>query len=184
VLGARAGVGTAFAAAEIYIPLLLTLDRGLTLTEAGWVLTVGALTWSSGAVLSARWRRLADQPGRVRLGAALVAIGIATFATVAAPGVPLAVPIVGWGVAGFGIGMAFSTLSVLALATSAPGEEGRTSSALQLNDYLTNSAGVALGSVVFAGFADTAPVAAATGLVVAAAGIGALALVPAARLRA
>ncbi|WGY00120.1 MFS transporter [Nocardioides sp. QY071] len=182
VLGSRAAIGTAFAAAEVYVPLLLTLQRELSLAQAGWVLTTGAVTWSAGAVLAARWRLLADQPTRVRLGAVLLGGGIGVFALVAVPGVPLVVPVLGWAAAGLGIGMAFSTLSVLALATARAGEEGRTSSALQLNDYLANSAGLALGGVVFAGFAVTAPVAAATGLVLAAAVTGALALVPATRL--
>ncbi|AIY17056.1 MFS transporter [Pimelobacter simplex] len=183
VLGTRAAVGTAFAAAEVYLPLLLTLERGLTLTQAGWVLTVGALTWSGGAVLAARWPLLADQPGRVRLGAALLALGIGGFALVSVAAVPLVVPVLAWGCAGFGIGLAFPTLSVLALATAEDDRAGEVSSSLQLSDYLANSAGVALGGVLFAGFAATAPVPAATALVVAAAVLGALALVPAARLR-
>lgn len=183
VLGTRALVGTAFAAAEVYVPLLLTLDRGLSLTQAGWVLTTGAVTWCAGATLAARWRVLADQEGRVRLGAGLVAAGVAGFATVAVPGVPLAVPVLAWGVGGLGIGMAFSTLSVLALARARAGEEGRVSSALQLNDYLVQAVALALGSVLFAAVATTAPATAATVLVIAAALTGALALVPAARLR-
>lgn len=184
VLGARAAIGTAFATTEVYVPLLLTLRRDLSLAEAGWVLTVGAVAWSAGAVLAARWRALADQPTRVRLGAVLLGSGISCFALVALPGVPLVVPVLGWAAAGLGIGMAFSTLSVLALATATPGEEGATSSALQLDDYLSNSVGLALGGVVFAGFAVSAPVPAATGLVLAAAGLAALALVPATRLAA
>ncbi|MCR1781818.1 MFS transporter [Nocardioides carbamazepini] len=184
VLGTRAAAGTAFAAAEVYLPLLLTLERDLTLTRAGWVLTVGAVTWSGGAVLAARWSVLADQAGRVRLGAALLGAGIGGFALVSVPAVPLVVPVLAWGCAGLGIGMAFPTLSVLALATATEGEEGRTSSALQLSDYLATSAGVALGGVLFAGFAETAPVPAATALVVAAAVLGLLALVPARRLHA
>lgn len=183
VLGSRAAIGTAMAAAEVYVPLLLVLERGLSLAQAGWVLTTGAVTWSAGAVLAARWRLLADQPGRVRIGALLLGAGIAAFATVSLSVVPLAVVVLAWGIAGLGIGMAFSTLSVLALATAGDGEAGRTSSALQLNDYLSNSAGVAVGGVVFAAFAESAPGEAATVLVVAAAGTAVLALVPAARLR-
>ena len=183
VLMSRGAIGTAFGAAEVYVPLLLVLERDLTLTQAGWLLTSGAVTWSLGAVLAARWSLLADQPGRVRIGALLLAIGVVGFALVSVPGVPLAVLVLAWAVAGLGIGMAFSTLSVLALATAGPGEEGEVSAALQLNDYLVQGTVVAVGGVVFATFADTAPGAAATGLVVAAAAVGALALVPAARLR-
>jgi len=165
------------------VPLLLVLDRDLSLTQAGWLLTAGAVTWSLGAVLAARWPVLADEPGRVRIGAILVATGIAGFALVGVPGVPLAALVLAWAVAGLGIGMAFSTLSVLALATAEVGEEGQVSAALQLNDYLVQGTTVALGGVVFALFAETAPAAAATGLVVAAAVVGALALAPAALLR-
>jgi MFS family permease len=183
VVGTRAGVGTAFAAAEVYLPLLLTLDRGLTLAAAGWVLTAGALTWCLGAFLAARLPWLSDPRLRVRLGVWLVALGIGGFAAVAVPGLPLLVPVLCWGLAGLGIGMAFSTLSVLALAYAPDGEQGRTSSALQLTDYLVQSCALAIGSVVFAGFAGRDPVAGATLLVIAAALVGLLAVVPASRLR-
>lgn len=184
VIGARGLIGTAFAAAEVYVPLLLTLSRDLTLTEAGWVLTAGAVFWCAGAFLAARWRVLRDETVRVRLGAALLAAGVGGFALVAVPAVPLAVPVLAWGVAGLGIGMSFSTLSVLALAFAPPGEEGKTSSALQLNDYLVQSAALAGGSVAFAGFASHAPITGGTLLVIAGALVGTLALVPASRLRA
>jgi hypothetical protein len=182
VLGARALVGTAFTAAEVYVPLLLTIDRGLSLAGAGWVITTGAVTWCAGSWLAAHWERLSNEPFRVRLGAALVAAGIAGFATLALPGVPLALPVLAWGIAGLGIGLAFPTLSVLALAYAPTGEEGRTSSALQLNDQLVGSAVLALGAVVFAAFALRDPVTGATLLVAAAALIGLLAQVPSARL--
>ncbi|WZH53320.1 MAG: MFS transporter [Nocardioides alkalitolerans] len=184
VLGTRAVVGVTFHLAEVYLPLLLTLGRGLSLVAAGAVLTTGAVTWCLGAVLASRWRRLADEEQRVRLGAALVALGAGGAVLAGTSAVPLAVPVVGWAVAGLGIGMAYSTLSVLALACATDGEAGATSSALQLNDHLVISAVLALGGVAFAGFASGAPVLGATLLVAAAAAVGMLAQVPARRLRA
>lgn len=184
VLGARGLIGAAFAAAEVYVPLLLILERDLSLTQAGWVLTTGAVTWCAGAQVAARWSLLADQVGRVRLGTMLVAAGVAGFTSVAAEGVPLALPVLAWAVTGLGIGMAFSTLSVLALAASPAGEEGRVSSALQLSDYLAQSTVLALGSVVFAGFATRDPATGAVVLVAVAGALGVLALVPTSRLRA
>lgn len=180
MLATRALVGTAFAAAEVYLPLLLVLERDLTLAEAGWVLTSGAVTWCAGAWTSARLALAAA--ARVRSGALLVAVGVASFLTALTP-LPLVVPVLGWAVAGFGIGMAFSTLSVLVLGAAAEGEEGRLSSALQLNDSLAQATVIALGSAVFAVFATTAPVTGAGLLVGGAALLGVLALVPAARLR-
>lgn len=183
VIGTRGLVGAAFAGAEAYVPLLLTLERGLSLTAAGWALTTGATTWFVGSWLAAHWRLLADEVRRVRIGVVALTLGIALFATVAMAPVPLAVPLVGWGLAGAGIGMAFSTLSVLTLDEAPEEEAGRASSALQLNDALVQALALAGGSVVFAGFATAAPVTGATVLVVAAAVLGAAALLPAARLR-
>jgi MFS family permease len=183
VIGTRGLVSAAFAGAEAYVPLLLTLQRGLTLTQAGVVLTTGAVTWFAGSWLAANWRALADEVWRVRVSIVSMTGGIALFATAAAPEVPLAIPVVGWAFAGLGIGTAFSTLSVLTLAEAGAGQEGRASSALQLNDSLVQSLALAVGSAVFADFATTAPVTGSTILVVAAAALGAVSLTPAARLR-
>lgn len=182
VIGARGLIGSAFAAAEVYVPLLLTLGRGLTLARAGWVLTIGAVAWSAGSWLAAHWAAIADETVRVRLGAVLLTTGVGGFATVGLAAVPVLLPMAFWGVAGLGIGMSYSTLSVLALGYAPPGQEGRISSALQLNDHLVQSTTLALSSVAFA-MAGSDPVGAAVPLVLAAGVLSVLALVPAWRLR-
>jgi MFS family permease len=53
-------------------------------------------------------------------------------------------------VAGVGIGIAYPTLSVLTLELSAPAEEGRNTSALQVNDALLQSITLAVSGTVFA----------------------------------
>ena len=183
MLGTRGAVGAAFTLAEVNLPLLLVLGRDLPLVAVGAVLTSGAVTWCLGAVLAARWGRLGDKVLRVRLGAGLVAAGVAGSALAAAPQVPLALPVVAWGVAGLGIGMAFSTISVLVLDAAAGGSYGVSSSALQLNDYLVTSTVLAIGSVVFAGFVSQAPVTGAALLVGLAVVVALLASLTAARIR-
>ena len=183
VIGTKGLISIAYASAEAYVPLLLTLARGLTLAQAGAVLTTVAVTWSAGAWLAAHWSVLRDEALRVRLGCALIATGVGGFALVAVPAVPLVVPVIAWGVAALGIGMATSTLSVLAMALAPAGGQGRTSSAIQLNDYLAQSTALAVGSVLFAGLAARNPVGGATTLVLTAALVGVFSLVPAARLR-
>ena len=177
VLVARGLLGASFAGAEVYLPLLLTTERGLSLTGAGLVLTAAAVAWCLGAQAAARVPALRDELLRVRLGAAVVAAAVATTATVGVPGVPLVVPVVAWACAGFGIGMAFSTLSVLALATAQEGEAGRVSSSLQLNDALADAVAMAGGAVVFAGFVASSPALGAS-LLVLASGLVAAAAVP------
>ena len=128
-------------------------------------------------------KRLADQVLRVRLGAGLVAVGVAGSTLAALPEVPLALPVAAWGLGGLGIGMAFSTISVLVLDASADGSYGVSSSALQLNDYLVTSAVLAIGSVIFAAFVDSAPVTGAALIVGLAVGVALLASLTAARIR-
>lgn len=157
VLVSRALIGSAFAGAEAYVPLLLITERGLSLSQAGLVLTSGAVAWCLGAQLAALVPRLSDEPLRVWLGATMLTLGAVAAATAGWPAVPLAVPVAAWALAGLGIGMAFSTLSVLALATAGEGQAGRVSSDLQLNDALVQSCVLALGAAVFAAFAVTSP---------------------------
>lgn len=183
MLGTRGAIGASFTLAEVNLPLLLVLGRDLPLVAVGAVLTSGAVTWCLGAVLAARWERLADQVLRVRLGAGLVAVGVAGSTLAALPEVPLALPVAAWGLGGLGIGMAFSTISVLVLDASADGSYGVSSSALQLNDYLVTSAVLAIGSVIFAAFVDSAPVTGAALIVGLAVGVALLASLTAARIR-
>lgn len=165
MLVARGLLGASFAGAEVYVPLLLTTERGLTLSQAGLVLTGGAVAWCLGAQAAAHVPFLADELLRVRLGTSLVAVAVAVTATAGLSAVPLAVPAASWAVAGFGIGMAFSTLSVLALSTADDGEAGRVSSSLQLNDAIVQSLAMASGAIVFAALVGSSPVVGATVLV-------------------
>ena len=59
-----------------------------------------------------------------------------------APSVPLALAVGVWGVAGFGMGLAYAPLSVTMLDLAEPGREGDASASLQLCDVL----GIALGT--------------------------------------
>jgi hypothetical protein len=62
------------------------------------------------------------------------------------PAWPIAAVVVAWTVAGTGIGLVYPTLSVLTLALSAPAQQGRASSALQLSDSLFSAVALALAS--------------------------------------
>lgn len=63
----------------------------------------------------------------------------------------------GWAAAGVGMGLLYPSLSVLTLELSAPGEQGRNSSSLQLGDALFAATVLALtGAVLAAGSAPGA----------------------------
>ncbi|MDM4771538.1 MFS transporter [Solimonas sp. SE-A11] len=149
VVALRGLVAAAFFGCEVFIPLLLSGERGLSLTQAGLVLTVGALGWSAGSWWQARLRA----PSRAVLlsgGMMAIVIGILAILSLLWPAVPLAIGVLGWIGAGLGMGVVYPTLSVLTLELSAPSEQGSNSSALQLSDSLFSATALALSGALFA----------------------------------
>ena len=171
----RGLASAAFAGAEVFLPLLLFRERGLSPTQAGLVLTVGALGWSVGSALQGRFSSAARRPMLLRLGFALLTTGISLVALTVWHGVPLLAVYPSWVLAGVGIGIAYPTLAVLTLDLSSPAEEGRNTSALQVNDALLQSIALALSGATFAALLDTshwAPYAAGFAVAAAAAAVG------------
>jgi MFS family permease len=177
VVALRGLVAANFFAAEVFLPLLLTTERGLSPVQAGLVLTVGALGWSAGSWFQGREGRARDDVAcvrRLRTGLAMMGGGTLIVALALLPALPtaaaVAVTVAGWLVAGTGIGLVFPTLSVLALRFAPPEQQGRASSALQLSDSLFSAVGLALASALLAAVQPHSPRAAfAAGLALAAA---------------
>ncbi len=150
---AIAGMGLlnmAFFGTEAYVPLMLTRLRDQSSIMAGVTLTSATLTWTSGAWLqertSTRWQRATV----VRWGFALVATGIGCMALVVWSTVPVWFAAVAWAISGAGIGMAYSSISLVALSTSPRGGEGATSASLKLGETLSAAVGAGAGGVLIA----------------------------------
>jgi MFS family permease len=79
----------------------------------------------------------------------MMALGILIMGTVAFTSVPVAVAYPAWIVTGFGIGLVYPTLSVLTLELSAPGEQGKNSSALQVGESVVSVVAVAVTAALF-----------------------------------
>ncbi|MFG2056353.1 MFS transporter [Micromonospora sp. NPDC048930] len=168
VIGLRGLGSAAFAGAEVVIPLMLSRERGFSPTAAGLVLTVGALAWSVGSWIQGRLDAPRSAATLPRAGLACVAAGTAGVTLAVLPGVPVVLAVLAWVVAGLGMGLLFPSLSVLTLALSAPDEQGRNSSALQLGDSLSVATVLALTGAVLAAGAAPGPVNYAVTLAVAA----------------
>lgn len=149
VIALRGLVAAAFATTEIYIPLLLNQQRGYSATEAGLVLTAGALSWSLGSWWQARLPEDVDRGPKIALGMAVMAVGITLVAAMVAPPVPVAVGVFGLILTGLGIGMVFPQLSVLTLQLAPQRGQGQSVSALQICDALATTAAVAVGGALF-----------------------------------
>jgi hypothetical protein len=163
VVAVRGLIGAAFAGAEAYLPLLLVREHRWEPAVAGLVLTLGAVTWFAGAWVQGRLPEPEARYGFSRVGTALLVVGVGTFLLVTLPGVPVWIAAIGWGTAGVGIGMAYSSTSLLALHLSSPERHGEASSALTTGESLTSAGVLALGGALFAALlppdaADQAPV--------------------------
>ncbi len=150
VVGARGLYTACFAGAEAYMPLMLVTQRGLTPTAAGFTLTGGALGWALGSYLQGRPGLRVPRHRLMAFSGLLVGAAVATLAVPALGLLPALVVLPAWALAGFGMGLALASTSVLVLGMSAPEVRGRNSSALQLSDALGSVAGILVGGALLA----------------------------------
>jgi MFS family permease len=143
-------IGFAFFGTEAFVPLTVVDVRGGSVTLGGLALSAAAVTWALASWLQDRAARAGARRGMVLAGVGLIAAGIAVTAGVLVPGAPVWVAALGWAIAGLGMGLAYSMLVLLMLETSAPGEEGFSSSALQLMFTLGTALGAGAGGAIVA----------------------------------
>jgi MFS family permease len=140
----------AFFCADVYVPLAVQEWRGAPAIVSGIVYTSATLTWTAGAWIQAH-RVARIGPGRFLVtGFATLIVGILGFASILSPDVPLVVGIVMWGVAGFGMGLSYSTLSLVVLREAPVDEQGAATAGLQLSDVLGTALGTGIGGALIA----------------------------------
>ena len=143
-------LSVAFFGGEAFLPLTLISIRGQNTIIAGIALTAATLSWTAGSWLQAN---LAPQQGRrmlVMIGLLVVAVGLAGIASILIPGIPATVAIVAWGVGGLGMGLAYSTLSLVVLETAPKDQVGSASASMELSSVLGTALGTGLGGVIIA----------------------------------
>ena len=150
VVVAAFAVSFAFFGTEAFIPLTVVEIVGGSVTLGGLALSAAAVTWAAGSWLQARGAASGRRRSVVAAGTALIVAGIGVSSLVLLPASSWVVPAVGWGVAGLGMGLAYSMLALLILETAAPGEEGVSSSALQLMFTLGTAFGAGIGGAIVA----------------------------------
>jgi len=149
-LAAKGLVTFAFFGVEAFLPLALTLVRGESMVVAGFALTAGTLAWTTGAWIQERMVSRVDRVALVRTGLAMVAVSIVGAASVLVVPAPGVVAIVSWALAGLGIGVSYSTTTLIVFETTPDGDEGNAASALQLVNVLGVAFGTGLGGAVLA----------------------------------
>jgi MFS family permease len=146
----RGVMAGAFFGAETFIPLMLVQQRGLATTLAGASLTGAALTWTLGAWLQGRPALRTPRWVLVGTGFLLVLAGICLAAAATADSVPAVTAAVGWTVAGLGMGLGLTSLSVLVLELSPVADQGANSASLQVSGALGSVLTIGAAGAVFA----------------------------------
>ncbi|MEA2612675.1 MAG: hypothetical protein QOI52_634, partial [Chloroflexota bacterium] len=139
-----------------YIALLLVEWRGLSPTQAGISLTAATLTWTSGSWIQARLAPRFPPERFVQAGIVALIGGLATFLLVLLPEVSPWLSLPTLGLAGLGMGLAYSPLALIVLREAHGAEQGRASSALSLTDSLGTALGIGItGAAVAASVRQT-----------------------------
>lgn len=131
----------AFFGTDAYVSLTFQEVRDRPTWVAGAALTAATIAWTTAAWVQERFVHRVGPRRLVTIGFGLLAVGIVGMQGALGP-LPVPVAIAVWALAGGGIGLAYSPLSVTVLGLAEPGREGAASSSLQLSDVL----GVALGA--------------------------------------
>ncbi len=154
VVAARGVFGAAFVCVEMFLPLVLQDESGLSPTVTGLVMMVGALGWTAGSAYSGKHGRPETFEGLLRAGAVTLLGGAAiTLALVPIDHQPVAaaaLATVGFTVMAVGMGLATPLMSTLALDLSPAGRQGESGAAIQMSDALGQSIAAGLVGAVFA----------------------------------
>lgn len=140
--------GTVFFGVDAFVPLALTSLRGLSAALAGLALTAATVTWTTGAWLQAHYAAQHSRRRLVTIGLLVLAVGVALVIGTLWPGVPALLAPLAWGVAGLGMGLAYSTLSLSVLESAPEGQEGAATSSLQLANMLGPALGTGVGGAI------------------------------------
>jgi MFS family permease len=153
----RALMTFAFFSGDAYIPLLLQTWRGTPAFLTGVVFTATTVAWTAGTWIQAR--RIDHHGPRmfVALGFGLIAVGSALTIPAVLPAVPPEITIVTWTIAGVGMGLMYSAVTLVVLRGVGQSTQGSASSAIQLSDILGTALGAGVGGAITAAGERTGP---------------------------
>ncbi len=143
-------VNLAFFGVDAFLPLALDEVRGGTAIDSALALTAGTVAWSLGAWLLERLANRLTRRLLTSLGIVLIALGVVSFIITLDPRVPLWFGIAGWGLAGLGMGLSYTMLTLCALDLAPAGGAGMASAALNLVSVLGIACATGLGGILVA----------------------------------
>ncbi len=140
----------AFLAVDGFLPLMLTNVRGLSVGEAGLIITAASLSWAAGSWWESRVVARRGARSLTTRGALLLAFGMLLVTAGLVDTWPIAIPYVGWALGGFAMGVVFPTIPLSVMSEATAGHEAGELSATILMDFLGIGVGAGLGNACVA----------------------------------
>jgi MFS family permease len=134
----RGLASAAFLSSQMFVPLMLVTQRGLSYTQAGLTMAAAGSCWAIGSFAQSRPVLERHRLTLVRAGTVLVVSGVALTPLVLLDAVPVWSPALTLALASFGMGLVVTSAGVLVLRLSAPAEAGGNIASLQVCDSLLN----------------------------------------------
>ena len=143
-----------FFGVDAFLPLALTEIRGRSTAFAGLALTAATISWSAGSWTQAHFSDKLSRRQVIRTGFALIILGCGGVTMTLFDNVPVVLAPLFWLVAGFGIGLAYSGISLTVLQTAEPGKEGIATSSMQIAGVLGFGFGAGVGGAWIAALSE------------------------------
>jgi MFS family permease len=148
-------INFSFFAVDAFVPLAVTRVRHRGVGFAGLALTLGALSWTVGAWMTARTHERVSATIRVRAGFACVIAAIALVLIGLRPETPIAIFPVAWIIAGMGMGLGYQGVALIVLNEGATGDDdsgpaGTVVAARQIFDTLGTATGTGVAGAIVA----------------------------------
>lgn len=151
----NAVINFAFFSVDAFLPLAITRVRHRAVGFAGLALTLGAITWTAGAWVTARMSTRVSAVARVRAGFCFVAMADALALVGLHRDVPIGIYPVAWIVAGFGMGLGYQSLALVVIGGDAHEDDdsapaAATVAARQIFDTLGTATGTGVAGAIVA----------------------------------
>src|SRR3954453_13915025 len=154
VIASRGVFGAAFACVELFLPLVLQVEAGMSPTLSGLVMMVGALGWVAGSAYAGKRGEPETFPRIMRVGSLSLLVGTLISLTLVPldhlPVIAGVVATIGFATMAVGMGLATPLMSTLALDMAPEGRQGDSGAAIQMSDSLGQSIAAGLVGAVFA----------------------------------
>ncbi|MFC5370070.1 MFS transporter [Arcanobacterium bovis] len=134
---------------ELFLPLLLKEVHSFSPTSAGFVMTVGSITWAAGSWWQGRVTNARIRAKFPLIGTLMQLGGMLLTVLGAFPSLPGETVFIGWLIASTGLGISYPAMTVHALALTERKLHGKTSSALQISDTLGSAMLIAYAGILF-----------------------------------